>query len=94
MRVASAIFPPYTEVYTDDEGVLHVEGGIETIFLKAISAYDDVIIDWTDIVQAEGDAWWGTKYPNGTVTGLLKYIMEYKTDVSALQNYCSYHFAG
>ena len=91
MRLGTATMLPYTEVYTVNKDEIYIGSGTETTFLKAISAHDNVTIDWIDIVRFEGGSLWGTFLPNGSTTGLLKYLLEYKTDVTSLANYCGYY---
>ena len=90
MRVASAMLPPYAEVYTYNDKV-YAGGGTETIFFKALSDFDNINIEWIDISQKERGSLWGTLFLNGTATGLLRYILEYKTDMTSLANYCGYY---
>ena len=47
-------------------------------------------IKWMDIQALEGNVQWGAILPNGSSTGLLNYVLEYKTDVSSLAFYCAW----
>ena len=47
-----------------------------------------------DILKLEGELW-GTVLPNGTATGLARYLIEDRIDMSSLQHFCGseMHFA-
>ena len=54
MRIASSVVYPNTEVFTDENGRVIPKGGVETIFLKSISQYDETPVVWTDIYAETG----------------------------------------
>lgn len=54
-----------------------------------MAEHDHLKVKWVDSV-AETGVLWGTVLPNGTATGLVKYILDYKIDISSMQNYCAY----
>ena len=51
---------------------------------------DDITIIIYDILHLEG-AMWGNIFPDGTATGLAKYIINDVVDVASLENFCAYY---